>query len=91
MDKDEVINLLMENAKKCLTDFKAVSNNTTNAINAIHALGGFYALAETIWDLGSYNKYAELGGDTEHLRKELLQISTEGTMLWENQKMYNNI
>lgn len=31
MNKNEVVNILMQNAKKCLTDFKATSDDNTNA------------------------------------------------------------
>lgn len=86
MNKDEFVNILMQNAKECLTEFRIVSNDRTNAINASHALGGYFALATTIWNLGYYDEYVKLGEDTKCLREKLLQISTEGTTLWENQE-----
>lgn len=86
MNKDEFVNILMQNAKECLTEFRIVSNDRTNAINASHALGGYFALATTIWNLGYYDEYVKLGKDTKCLREKLLQISAEGTTLWENQE-----
>lgn len=86
MNKDEFVNILMQNAKECLTEFRIVSNDRTNAINASHALGDYFALATTIWNLGYYDEYVKLGEDTKCLREKLLQISAEGTTLWENQE-----
>ena len=86
MNKDEFVSIFMQNAKECLTKFRIVSNDRTNAINASHALGGYFALATNIWNLGYYDEYVKLGEDTKCLREKLLQISAEGTTLWENQE-----